>query len=180
MSITTRQGDSGQTRLFGGERVSKNHPRLEALGDLDELVSALGVARAHLSDPAVRARLLQIQRELFLIGSEAAVSPDRAEGLPGRIGPDHCNRMDAWCADLERRAGAPRDFILPGENVAGAHLDLARAIARRCERRIVALADAGAISNPHLLQWINRLSDALWLLARTAEGRSRPLHGSPP
>lgn len=175
MSITTRQGDQGRTRLHDGQIVSKGHPRLDALGDLDELISALGVARARAPVGELRDLLLELQRDLFVAGSEAAVSPDRAARLPARIGATHCARMDAVCADLESRAGAPRDFILPGENEAGAHLDFARAVARRCERRFVALSDAGAIQNPGLLQWMNRLSDALWLMARIAEGGSRAL-----
>jgi len=178
MSITTRQGDQGQTRLHDGQRVSKDHPRLDALGDLDELISALGVARARAPEGELRDGLLDLQRELFVAGSEAAVSPERAAALPARIGAGHCARMDALCAKLESRAGAPRDFIVPGENETGAYLDFARSVARRCERRFVALSDAGAIRNPSLLQWMNRLSDALWLMARIAEGRSRALRAS--
>ncbi len=180
MSITTRVGDGGRTRLFTGEIVSKSDPRLEALGALDELVSALGVVRAHLADEILREDVLKAQRGLFIIGAEVASGPRHAEALPARIGPEEAAWMDAWSAGLEARAAAPRDFIVPGESVAGAFTDVARTLARRCERRIVALADAGALSNRHLLQWINRLSDALWLLARIVEGHSRPLHSNTP
>ncbi len=178
MSITTRRGDRGQTRLYHGERVSKCHPRLEALGDLDELVCVLGVARAHTEDDALRRLLLEFQRLLFKAGAETAMPPDPAAARSARIGPADCERLDAQCADMEQRANAPRDFILPGENIKGAHLDLARAVARRCERRLVALSEAGAVSNPCLLQWMNRLSDALWLMARLAEVRSRALRSN--
>lgn len=179
MSITTRVGDGGRTRLYSGEIVSKSDPRLETLGALDELVSALGVVRAHLADAALREAVLEVQRALFTVGAEAATTPDTAAALPARIGAAEAARMDAWSRELEARADAPRGFIVPGESAAGAFTDVARTLARRCERRIVALADAGRIANPHLLQWINRLSDALWLLARVVEGHSRPLRPPP-
>jgi len=176
VSITTRQGDGGRTRLPGGMWTSKTDPRMEALGTVDELVSVLGLARAALAGTPTASELLGVQKTLFLIGAECAYGPERAATLPGRLGPAQCEEMDHWAAALESRAAAPNDFVLPGETLPGAFLDLARTVARRCERRLVALHEQGLLHNPDVLRWINRLSDALWLLGRIAEGHSRPLH----
>lgn len=176
MSIVTRQGDGGRTRLPGGLEVSKTDIRLEALGVLDELVSVLGMARATLDDARHRDAVLQLQRTLFVIGAECAAGRERAEGLPQRLGVEDYVRIDEWIRKLESGHAHPRDFIIPGESLSAALLDFARAVARRAERRIVALAEAGLLDNTQVLKWMNRLSDALWLLARVVERRSRPLH----
>ncbi|MDZ4199720.1 MAG: cob(I)yrinic acid a,c-diamide adenosyltransferase [Kiritimatiellia bacterium] len=175
MSITTRTGDQGTTMLFSGEQVSKADPRLDALGDLDEVVSLLGVARACGLPEPLRDAVLKLQKDLFVVGAElaSAGSPDQA--ADGRW-------VDSvFLADLEARRDAleaetphPKDFILPGETPAGAQLDLARAVARRLERR-VAQQSAQSPTPPRVAIWLNRLSDYLWLMARAAETRSRPL-----
>jgi cob(I)alamin adenosyltransferase len=158
--------------------VAKSDPRLEAAGVVDELVCALGIARAALAEETLRADLLRAQKDLFLIGAECAAGPERAAALPTRLGPPHCQALDRWTAALESRAKAPRDFVLPGESLPAAHVDFARAVARRCERRLVALSEKGHLDNPHILRWSNRLSTALWLVARVVENQSHRPRGS--
>ncbi len=170
MSITTKVGDRGTTRLLSGERVPKDSPRPMACGDVDELVSALGLARFHARKS--KAKIVALQRALFLAGAELAVSSDAAKRLPQRITAAELAKFEVEREALERRIKMPKGFILPGGTLAAAHLDHARAVARRLERRVVGLARRRMISNPSLLIWLNRLSDYLWLLARWEEGRA--------
>jgi len=167
--ITTGQGDKGFTRLLSGEDVPKDAPPLEALGDLDELVSVLGVARLHAARPETREAILAVQRELFKVGSELATAPVQAAALPDRINGEAVSHIEEKSRALEASRPMPKDFIIPGATLAAAHLDQARAVARRCERRLVALHRSGWCRNEHLLAWMNRLSDYLWLLARSEE-----------
>lgn len=176
-SITTKVGDRGTTFLFSGEEVFKDSPRTETYGDVDELVSVLGVARCQCVQTEVRDTLLEIQRDLFLAGAELATAIDHVGMLKARI--DEANllvfeqRRDA----LEDRITMPDGFIIPGGSgsLGAAHIDHARTIARRLERKTVSLSRAGLIANPHLLVWMNRLSDFLWLLARVEERQSLSL-----
>lgn len=180
MSITTRKGDAGMTRLFSGETVSKHSPRTEALGDLDELVSALGLARAHLSLEGLCQTVLALQRALFALGAEiATVGASAPAASFHRMDAADVTELDRLCADLEGRIRMPSDFILPGNTTPGAYLDHARALARRLERRLVALHEEGSFDNPCALAWINRLSDGLWLMARRVEGDSTPRRPPP-
>ena len=172
--ITTGQGDSGRTRLFSGEEVPKDAPALEALGDLDELVCLLGVARCHARRQSTRDALLALQRRLFDVGAELATSPDKAEALSARVNPESVEQLEKQSLILEALRRMPEDFVVPGSTPAAAHLDLARAVARRCERRVAALCRDGGCRNPHLPAWMNRLSDYLWLLARSEETSSIP------
>jgi cob(I)alamin adenosyltransferase len=169
-SITTGAGDLGMTRLFSGEEVSKDSPRPEACGDVDELVSALGLARTHVHRNDVRDAILYLQRGLFTVAAELATSPGKVGLLNERVDAGMVRALEQRRAALERRISLPRGFIIPGGNAGAAHLDFARAVARRCERKVVALA-GGEIPYEHLLVWMNRLSDVLWLLARREEGR---------
>ena len=177
-SITTGVGDRGMTRLFSGEEVSKDSPRPEACGDVDELVSALGIARAQVRKADVREAILYIQRSLFVVASELATSPQKHGLLKKHIDLSMVRELDRKRVALERQIALPRGFIIPGETVAAAHIDHARAVARRCERKVVALA-GGEIPDEHLLVWMNRLSDYLWLLARREEGKPLLLSGRP-
>jgi cob(I)alamin adenosyltransferase len=169
-SITTRIGDKGTTQLFSGETVSKNCSRTNAYGDLDELVSVLGVARAMTSKPDVAQTLITLQRKLFVVGAELATTPDALALLGQRVDEAMLAELDAARDALEERLPPPTGFILPGGTPAAAHIDLARSIARRCERKAVGLRDAGELDNSFLIVWLNRLSDYLWLLARWEEG----------
>lgn len=171
-TITTKVGDKGTTFLFSGEEVFKDSPRTETYGVLDELVSVLGVARCHATHPELGASILEVQRELFTVGAELATAIDHVGMLKHRIDAAALAAFEQRRDRLEERVTMPDGFIVPGGSgsKAAAHLDHARAIARHLERRAVSLSRAGLTANPHLLVWVNRLSDYLWLLARLEEG----------
>jgi len=175
MSITTRQGDGGNTRLFSGELVAKDSPRPSTYGDLDELVSILGVARNFCRHDATREAILALQRTLFILGSEIATSPAGYDRLPRRIDAQLMAELDRSRDELEARIVLPRSFVIPAGSPAAAFLDLARTVARRLERGMVGLHRTGDLPNDLVLVWINRLSDYLFLLARSEEDAITPL-----
>ena len=176
-SITTRVGDRGTTRTLFGETLPKSSPRIEACGQVDELVSALGLARANATrGSTLDAQLQQLQRTLFAFAAEISAGPAHVASLPQRLDAKAVRALDALRKQLEQTVEPMRDFIIPGENLLGAQLDFARTLSRRCERSVVALAEHNEFRNRHAFVWLNRLSDVLWLLARQAEGHSRPLH----
>lgn len=171
MPIYTRFGDRGETRLFDGSRVPKNDLRVSAYGEVDELNSALGLALAFSPPPAIHELLVGIQRHLMTVGASLA-NPGHE---PGGGANDEKARPDpAWTRILEDAidhydAALPplRRFILPGGSRAAAHLQLARAVCRRAERRVAELAAAAEVA-PAVLEYLNRLSDLLFVLARAA------------
>lgn len=169
-SITTKVGDRGTTFLFSGEEVSKDCARTNAYGDVDELVSVLGVARAQSDRDEVRQTLFWVQCELFVVAAELATESDSIKLVRERIDAARLQQLDERRENLEARITMPTGFIIPGGTPVAAMIDHARTIARRCERRTVGLAANGLIHNHHLLVWLNRLSDFLWLLARYEEG----------
>ncbi len=169
-SITTRTGDDGGTHLFSGERVAKNSPRTEAYGDMDELNSLLGMARASVEHPGLPPLLEELQRDLFVVGAELATTGGHVDKLPSRVTEAFLERLDLHRDELEESVEMPGGFVLPGGTPAAGILDLARAVSRRFERKVVTLQQEGDVSNPHLLAWVNRLSDTLWLMARLEEG----------
>lgn len=173
-SITTRKGDHGTTGTLGGEIVSKAHPRIEACGLVDELVSALGLARVTAGRRALGRALLAIQKTLFTLAAEISAG-SKAPAYLHPLDAAAVHQLDLQREKLEQTLEPVRVFIVPGETLLGAHLDLARTAARRCERAVVALTERGEFRNPQALIWLNRLSDLLWLMARQAEGHSRPL-----
>jgi len=167
MRLYSGKGDHGTTDLLG-ERVGKDDPRIAALGALDETSSALGLARAVAATERVRELVVETQRDLYKIMAELAytdeVRPD------ARVFPEE--RVD-WLEAATDAATAevelPRAFILPGESVAGAALDVARSVARRAEREVVGLARTGAVGNAQILRYLNRLSSLLFVLARSED-----------
>jgi cob(I)alamin adenosyltransferase len=183
-AIATRKGDDGTTGLlFGGDRIPKDDLRTEAYGTLDETVAALGLARAELDlkrrlDALPQALveieplILRIQRELFAAGAELAANPaawDRLEDGTTRVSAAMVAGIDTLLADYEARIAFPKEFVVAGETRTSAALELARTIVRRAERRVVTLDRAGLVPGPHLLAYLNRLADLLWVLARAAE-----------
>ena len=188
-AVATRRGDDGTTGLlFGAVRVFKDDPRTEAFGAVDEAISALGVARAELglkaqygTSPRTLDRLpeliLRLQRELFVVAAELATAPDAAaRQKPGetRVTAAMVDGLDAVLAETEAAVDLPREFVVPGETRLSAYLEMARTIIRRAERRAVALRRAEPVGDDHLLAYLNRLADLLWILARAAEqGESR-------
>jgi cob(I)alamin adenosyltransferase len=180
-SIVTKTGDGGETGLLYGGRVSKTDPRTEAYGAVDEAISALGVARALIKDRGRHATILRVQSELFTVGAELATDTAEYDKLQQHfmvVTPDVTSRLEVEIDDLERRVPLPDAFVIPGGTPAAAALDVARAVVRRAERRIVGLQQAGQLRNPEVLRYANRLSDLLFMLARAEEGSAvKPLTG---
>ena len=165
--IYTRTGDAGETGLVDGSRLPKSAPRMAAIGDVDELNSAIGVALTHAMPAEARERLARIQNELFDLGADFATpGPDFAPSeMALRIVASQVERLEAEIDAMNAALAALRSFILPGGDPAAAAIHLARAICRRAERSAVA-AHAEAGLNPVGLAYINRLSDHLFVLAR--------------
>ncbi len=171
MKIYTRTGDAGETSYFDGTRVRKDDPRLDTYGDVDELNAWLGFVRASGLDSALDAELAQVQRDLFALGAQLA---DPGEKIAARVtkaivGDADVERLEAWIDRLEGELAPLRRFILPGGGPAGAALHVARTVCRRAERRMVALDPP---VDPVLLRYVNRLSDLLFVLARSANARA--------
>jgi cob(I)alamin adenosyltransferase len=166
--IYTRTGDAGETGLFDGTRVSKADPRVETYGDVDELASLVGVVGSHLDEGELADMVLRLQRDLFALGSQLADPRHRIAARVDKValGPDDVARLEEWIDRLESKLPSLRRFILGGGSQPGALLHLARAVCRRAERRMVALGP-GAIDDV-LLIYVNRLSDLLFVMARTA------------
>ena len=174
MKIYTRTGDEGQTGLFGGGRVSKTHPRVEAYGDVDELNAALGMARAIELMPRVDEVLVPLQRDLFAIGALLA-TPDRDKMKKqlekARIDESRIKELEHAIDDGDRELEPLKSFIVPGGTPKAAALHVARTVCRRAERSVVHLRRDEDI--PQLVViYLNRLSDLLFVLARVANRRA--------
>lgn len=170
--MTTRTGDDGTTSLYGKERVPKYDARIALLGDLDEAQSALGLARAGAKRP-VAAELLALQRELYEVMAEVGTSPERDPAF--RVDARKVAELDERIATLKAKATIPARFIVPGDDAAAAAIDLGRTIIRRAERGAARLLEDGVVTNRELLPYLNRLSDALFVLARFQEGKAKTL-----
>lgn len=168
MKIYTRTGDEGTTALFGGDRVSKGHPRIDAYGTVDETNSILGIALAHLTatDGTLPELLERIQDELFVLGADLA-TPLGSKPVVPRIGTEHIGRLEQDIDTLQEALPPLKHFIMPGGTPAGAALHHARTVCRRAERLTFQAAEDAEI-NEHALVYLNRLSDLLFVLARTA------------
>jgi cob(I)alamin adenosyltransferase len=175
-SIATRTGDDGTTALLYGQRVPKDHPQIEAVGNLDEFNAALGVARSTCADAGQRDELARIQQDLVsFMGEIACAESDAGRYAASRftkVGAADLARLDAAVAALEEAQPPPSGWATPGATTPAAALDMARTLARRAERRLVALPRHGKTVRPLLLQYLNRVSDLLWLMARAAETKS--------
>ena len=176
MKIYTRTGDKGDTGLFGGGRVSKNHPRVAAYGDVDELNAAIGLARAIQLLPRVDEVLVSIQRDLFAIGALLA-TPDREKMRQhlekARLDEERVAELERDIDSGDRELEPLKSFILPGGTPKAAALHVARTVCRRAERRIVGLRDDSEDEIPEVvIIYLNRLSDLLFTLARVANRRS--------
>lgn len=164
--IYTKQGDAGSTRLGGGQLVAKADPRIEAYGTVDELNTVLGVALASGLDAGLEQPLAAIQNELFHLGSDLCfVEEDKRERPGPRIEPRHVEALERILDRLTAEVGPLENFILPGGSIGAAHLHVARTVCRRAERRVVALGQSQAIG-PETVRYLNRLSDALFVMAR--------------
>jgi cob(I)alamin adenosyltransferase len=171
VKIYTRTGDSGETSLFGGTRVRKDVPRVDAYGEVDELNAWLGLVRAQGLDADLDGEIVHIQRDLFALGAQLA---DPSHKIASRmtkaiVGEADVARLEQTIDRFEATLPPLRNFILAGGSPAGATLHVARTVCRRAERRIVALAPP---VDGVLLRYINRLSDLLFVLARAVNHRA--------
>jgi cob(I)alamin adenosyltransferase len=173
MRLYTRSGDDGTTGLFGGGRVAKDDPRVEAGGAVDELSAALGLA-AVACDPGApfgsdaRSILREVQGRLLDLGADLATPPGSAhEGRVARIAAAHVAGVEAWIDRVDAENDPLRTFLLPGGTELAARLHLARAVCRRAERRIVSLGRCGSLNRQAGI-YLNRLSDLLFAMARRA------------
>ena len=173
MSIATKTGDAGTTGLMFNRRVSKCHPRVEAYGAVDELNTAIGMARATAQQDFVRENLLLVQKDLVLVMGELAT---QVEDLPRYISGGYSivtsaliEKLDQLVGKIEAEKISFKGWATPGANLNSAALDVARTTCRRAERRVCALQEADQLHNAEIIIYLNRLSDTLWLLARWVE-----------
>jgi cob(I)alamin adenosyltransferase len=179
MKVYTRKGDDGTTGLLYGGRVAKAGPGPAAYGEVDEAVSALGLARAETeAGSELHELLVRLQRELFVVGAELATAPENR----GKLSPgvslttaEMVTALEPLIDEITGRYDPPREFVLPGENRVAAALDLARAVVRRAERAAVAAAGDGWLEGSQVVPYLNRLADLVYTLARWQEGDWRPV-----
>ncbi len=173
MSIATKAGDLGRTSLMFNRVVSKCHPRIEACGGVDELNSAIGLARANMAHEMLNNSLEEIQKDLVALMGELATSdedwPRYVQAGFARLTPENTARLDQLVATLEAQSDGFTGWATPGANRPAAALDWARVTCRRAERRVCVLAENQALKNAEILVYLNRLGDVLWLMARQAE-----------
>lgn len=172
MKIYTKTGDKGETSFFGGERVKKDHPRIAAYGDVDELNAFVGLARSagpdRSSGRSIDELLQAIQNDLFDIGAVLATpDPKKLQGKGSFVGATEIERLEREIDRMDKELPPLKTFILPGGGELAAHLHTARTICRRAERQVVALAARESIS-AEIIMYLNRLSDFLFVLARWA------------
>lgn len=169
--IYTKLGDAGETHLGDMSRVSKNHPRVVAYGDCDELNSHIGVTLTVAGLPEQYAAWLrQIQNDLFDIGADLSV-PHGGDRTRLRVNEGMTLRLESWCDEVNDTLTPLKSFVLPGGTPAAAHLHVCRTVTRRAERSALHVEDG----NPEVLKYLNRLSDLFFILSRGANGSEEPL-----
>lgn len=183
MKIYTRKGDDGTTGLLYGGRVTKDSEFPAAYGTVDEAQAMLGVARAHAERGGeLDLLLIGLERDLWVLMAELATdAANRHKLSPGQslVTDDMVTALETHIDDLSGRFELPQEFVVPGENVVAAHLDVARTVVRRAERDTIRAVDSSAASGHPLtgswcVPYLNRLSDLLWTMARWHEGESLP------
>lgn len=167
--VFSKRGDTGETSLLTGGRVSKASLRPEAYGTLDEASSAMGMAKAFTDNQSIKEMLSDVQGDLLILGAELACEGENRGDY--RIDSAKTLKLEQWIQNLQEEVQLPHHFIFPGVNSVSAAVDLARTIIRRAERRCVALRESGQLDNPEVHAYLNRLGDFLFTLARYAEGR---------
>ena len=172
MKAFSKKGDKGETILLFGERIAKSDLRCESYGTIDEAVSFLGIARNLVKKNKVKEIISKVQKELFDVNAELATKPEDYETLVSKFKPitdEMANELEELIDEIEAEIEMPKSFIIPGSNLGSASLDVSRAIVRRAERRVVLLKEKGEINNEAILQYLNRLADLLFALARYEE-----------
>ena len=171
MKIYTKTGDAGKTGLYGGTRVPKDAMRVEACGTVDELNACIGFVRSQMQDLEIDAILHRIQNELFDIGADLATLDAHPKAASMRIPPTLTPELERDIDRFEEQLPPLKNFILPGGSAGGGAIHLARTVCRRAERCVVSLTREETV-NPEVLIYLNRLSDLLFVLARTVNQRS--------
>jgi cob(I)alamin adenosyltransferase len=172
--VTTGTGDGGYTGLLGDQRVPKYDPRPETFGTVDEATSALGLARASSEDERAKPIILRIQQDLYRLMGELAAPPENLAALHAagiEVTAEHVAWLERIEAELKAEVEIPNKFVIPGDRLDGAALDLARTIIRRAERMTARLFHDGTITNGEILRYLNRLSDVVFVLARYLEAK---------
>ena len=177
--VYTKTGDDGTTgQLFGG-RIPKGSELVEALGDIDEAVSTLGVARAKCNDKRIAEIILRVQKELFIVGADLSVNPrhrDRLQAGISLVEPAMVTALEKLIDELVAENPLKPVFLVPGTTVLEARIDLSRTVVRRAERHTLRAKEAGHPVSEHVQHYLNRLSDLIFVLARRAvDGKQEPV-----
>jgi cob(I)alamin adenosyltransferase len=165
----SKKGDKGETSLLGGQRVPKFDPRPDTYGTLDEASSALGVARAATKNQRIKEILFSVQKDLLTLGAVLSTLPEDLPKLKIGIGEPDVSRIEALIDDLQKNVTLKNEFIYPGETVISAQIDVGRTIIRRAERKAAKLKADGLLDAEQVHQYLNRLADMLFTLARYEE-----------
>lgn len=165
----SKKGDKGETSMLGGQRIPKYDPRPDTYGTLDEASSALGVARAMTENQRIKDIILDVQKDLLVMGAELSSLPEDIDKITQRIGEGDVGRLEGIIDELQKDFEMPKVFIYPGESVVSAQIDVARTIIRRAERKAAKLRKDGVINNDEINKYLNRLADMLFTLARFEE-----------
>ena len=171
MKIYTRRGDGGETTVIGGRVVAKDDARIEATGEIDELNSVLGIVIAFSDDSELKERLSKIQRTLFVVGSDLATPEGEKIAIP-RLSPQKVNEIEEMIDKLDAELPKITSFVLPGGSRTASLMHLARVICREAERKVVALKRQEGV-NDAIPVYLNRLSDLLFVLARSINYRKK-------
>lgn len=171
MSIVTKKGDSGKTRLYSGEEVSKSDPRLETYGTIDELISFIGLSRSFSKDVVVNADLLNIQKNLFRLGTELAIKGKNSDIKYSPINSKDVEDIENTILDYEESIQMPNKFIIPGDTQSSSIIHVTRSICRRFERQLVAFYENNSDKNKNAIVYTNRLSDLLFLISRKEDAK---------
>lgn len=171
MTIYTKTGDQGDTKLFGGQKVRKNNKRIQAYGNVDELNAFLGAALAHINESSLQGLLIAIQKELFILGADLATPLESTKHNVPRISENLVVRLEEEIDKYQLTLPPLNQFILPNGSLAAVFLHIARTVARRTERSVVALMEEEMI-NGTALKYLNRLSDLFFVLAREANSQA--------
>ena len=165
MTIATQTGDTGQTGLVGGKRISKGDARVEAYGTVDEVIAHLALARALSAHAEAASIAKEIQRDLFAVAEALASDGDPPKGMEAA----RVSAITSHVHRIEAQDGILMDWAIAGDDTGGAAFEVARTVCRRAERLVVRLADGGARIDPSIIVYLNRLADLLWLLGRLIE-----------
>ena len=165
----SKRGDMGETSLLGGQRVPKHDLRPETYGTLDEASSVLGVARAMTADKKIKDIILSIQKDLLILGAELSTLPEDLPKLGKVLDGSDVQLIEDLIDELQKNVKLKNEFIYPGESMVAAQIDVGRTVIRRSERWAARLREAGFINRPEIQQYLNRLADMLFTLARYEE-----------